>query len=60
MAEVSLASLSATSPAGMSFSGRFLSADILWRTSSIHLWRTSSSAPPSGRDLTAMLRTSSL
>ena len=44
----------------MSFSGRFLSADILWRTSSIHLWRTSSSAPPSGRDLTAMLRTSSL
>ena len=60
MPKVSLARRSETSLAGMSLTDTFLSANILWRTSSIHFWRTSSSAPPSGRDLTAMLRTSSL
>lgn len=35
------------------------SAAILSRMLSIHLWRISSMAPPSGRDFTAMLRTSS-
>ena len=59
MPEVSLFSLSATASGRRSLIPLLVSADILWRTSSIHLWSTSSIAPPSGRDFTAMLRTSS-